>query len=512
MKEENGNKNNLDHLIRAKLEHLQPQAPLGSWEQLEQRLDKAERAEAFDETVAERVQSIRVPYQSSSWAKLAARLELERQRFRAVLHYKGMELSLLLLLAMAVWQYLPNGLSAPLTPPIASNMEVPVAPSSDDISAISSNLDEESAVVVGTLEPSDAPLATLPSVIESPVTPMTPLADELHLEPVNPSRGNITTPPTLPVASPAPVADLSTSETGQLASLQEEQSKDFITDVARLREMDVLRELSDEEIDLLDYEDGEGMLDYLRPTRRKTFLRVGFVGSPDINRVITPDQRLSLEDWPANISEDRIEEFERISYGYTAGITLGVEFNGKWEVETGVLYSQRAFETVDIRVLFGRLGKYSKFGLDRIELNTVTTPLNLRYNAFLKDKWRVYVQGGASLNLILSANSYAAHEPNFARLNPRIDANSNSNSNTGAAFFQKDWLTDGWLEGGNFWENATIYADLAVGVERYISPHLSVFIQPGYRHALPLPTEQRIGPYGDKIHNFSLGTGVKIRL
>ena len=56
-----------------------------------------------------------------------------------------------------------------------------------------------------------------------------------------------------------------------------------------------------------------------------------------------------------------------------------------------------------------------------------------------------------------------------------------------------------------------MYADFGVGLERYMSPHWSMFVQPTYRHALPLFNEG-LGPYQDRIHNFGIGMGLKVRL
>ncbi|MEL7221949.1 MAG: hypothetical protein AAGJ93_11560, partial [Bacteroidota bacterium] len=151
-----GKNNNIDKIIRCKLKGLTPQPKRGSWEQLSKRLDAAEQAEVFDNVIGERIEEIKVPYQSSSWALLAARLELERMRMRAIVHYKAMETSLLLLLFITAWQLLPIPATTPLSPTIDSTLPIAAILTPNDAKATSST------AVVGTASNEEHSHPTLP--------------------------------------------------------------------------------------------------------------------------------------------------------------------------------------------------------------------------------------------------------------------------------------------------------------------------------------------------------------
>ena len=115
------------------------------------------------------------------------------------------------------------------------------------------------------------------------------------------------------------------------------------------------------------------------------------------------------------------------------------------------------------------------------------------------------------MNVVLGANYYVADQAEFAGIERNAAGNSNTSAVVKPAPLRSKSLTAGWLEGGSFWDNTTLYGDFGMGVERYMSPSWSMFVQPTYRHALPL-FNTGLGPYRDRIHNFGIGMGVKVRL
>jgi hypothetical protein len=231
-------------------------------------------------------------------------------------------------------------------------------------------------------------------------------------------------------------------------------------------------------------------------------VRIGFVGGPEYNRVITPTQEIV----------DGVEVYlDRYSLGYGGGITVGVE-HGKWELETGLLYAARRYQAVPALYISGNITDgYSGISLRNFELNTVNIPLHFRYNFLVHDKWRLYTQGGASLNLIVSANYYIANEDSFAGVSRNLDSSNGISRADKSALLGSKSLIPGIFETGSFRENATLYGDIAVGVERYMTANWSLFVQPTYRHGILLFNEG-VGPYNDRIHNLGMGMGVKVRL
>jgi hypothetical protein len=497
MNVEKGN-NNLDRIIRNKLDQVQPVFKPGSWDQLASRLDDVEAADAFDEEVGERLQRMHVPYQQNSWAVLAARLELERRRVQAITHYKIMELSLLLLIFITAWQHLPT---APAVPPVAPPSGIPFA-------AIAPNItpDEQtdSAVDANTAA-ADHLLATTTTndgfVAEKSDPDLIKSFNEVNQLKEAVQRSAIASADPLPTTNLEGIA-YGVNAQQQLKQFFAEKTETISTPSDHFQKTGTLAALKGNETVLLDYGDPNELLDFIRPFERKTFLRIGFTGSPDYNRVITPLQELE---------DGTVVSYDRYSLGYSGGITLGVE-HGKWEIETGAVYAARRYQAIPTVYVTGTLREgYTGLGLRDFELNTVNIPLNFRYNFLVHDKWRLYAQGGPSVNLILDANYFLTDQAEFAGIARNPNANNGTSALDKPEPLQNKALTEGWLEGGSFRENATLYADFGLGLERYMTPTWSMFVQPTYRHSLPLFNDG-LGPYRDRIHNFGIGMGVKVRL
>lgn len=501
--------NNIDGVIREKLESLKPAIKSGSWEQLSQRMDIADQADAFDKKVGDRLEAIHVPYQASSWEILAERLSLERGRIQAVLHYKAMEVSLLLLLLMTAWQYFPitkkDIQKLPPSFPIAS---LDQQENKDEISETIHSIDVEPEQLA-TEEISSPSLAfhTGASTNSNQLIKLNSSLDQKST-----SNGKIKIEqyrndnPTATPLSPLPLADQLTLINEQdghsiLLELHAEKANNLNTPSDAFLQGGAITALDGRGLSLLDYGNPDELLEYIRPAERKTFLRIGFMGSPDYNRVITPTQRI----------EDGSEvSLDRYSISYSGGITLGVE-HGKWEIETGAIYAARKYQAIPTVYISGNIRDgYSALSLKDFELNTIDIPLRFRYNFVLHDKWRMYGLAGVSLNVVLGANYYTVNQSAFSSLDPRQNPNGTSSAHRPQALENKQ-LTKGWIEGGSFLDNATPYANFGVGLERYMSYRWSVFAQPSYQHALPFFNDG-LGPYKDKIHNFGINMGLKVRL
>lgn len=505
---ERGNNQDIDRIIRQKVNRIRPEFRPGSWDRLAERLDEAEAADAFDAEIGSRLQRMRVPYQESSWAMLAARLELERQRIQAILHYKVMEVSLLLLLFMTAWQHLPEQTpeqNLPLPPgiPVASlDQEEQVDHSSAATlgpvaqASTEGNQDNNNNEALNT---SEAGLLLAAANTETK-------SSASHTAVSNWPDRNVAV--TNQAVSPLAV-NVAESIAYEDADAQTQLRTHFAQKADRLSSPSdnfastgALAALDGGETPLLDYGDPEELLNFIRPVERKTFLRIGFVGSPDYNRIVTPSQE---------VVDGTVVSFDRYSLGYGGGLTLGIE-HGRWEIETGAIYAARRYQAVPTVYISGNLREgYNGVGLSNIELNTVQAPLNFRYNFVLRNKWRFYAQAGASLNVVLGANYYLADQAEIAGLDPNPTGRTNTTAAEKPAPLREKSLTAGWLEGGSFWDNTTLYGDFGMGIERYMSPSWSMFVQPTYRHALPL-FNSGLGPYRDRIHNFGIGMGVKVRL
>jgi hypothetical protein len=243
------------------------------------------------------------------------------------------------------------------------------------------------------------------------------------------------------------------------------------------------------------------ILDF-QPPKRKTFFRVGMFGGADYNRVITPaDPTLGLE------------RLSRYTAGYSGGVTFGVEF-GRWETETGLIYTAKQYQALPILFFHGSFKDgYVGRGVKDIEINGINIPLNLRYNFLRNEKWRMYVLGGASIQVAVQANYYTANQEGFrsASFAPAPAPTSSGGRNYNSFKTLADDLPGGWFEGGSFEENGYLTGNVGLGIERYFSGQLSVFMQPTYQHAFNYFLHG-LGPTEDEINTFSLYTGIRLRL
>lgn len=497
----------LDLHIQQKLEGWEPAYRPESWQRLADKLDMADAQDAFDERVQQDLSEVRVPaYSASSWAALAARLEKEQQRMQAVLHYKALELCLLLL-ALALWQAIPSPASSEgATPRAPVAQQAPVGPHP-----------------VERAEYGFARSVERPEPATAAPTPLTDAGTQSAEEAGSPpdarsraERGAATTAPTARQArADAPSLDATVAKLppealttldaprdahAQLRAFQAEKAMAMVTPTDEIEVLGPTAGLPPQAINPLAYDSPGDILDYIKPIKRQTFARVGFVGSPDYNRVITP---------PTIIRGDTIVSLDRYALGYSGGITLGLE-TGRWEIETGITYAARRYQTIPALYLSGSIkrGGYTALGLRDFELNTVQVPLNIRYNFWVHDRWRLYAQGGASLNVVVQANYYLVDEQAYSL---EFDGGNPRNSAPRPEALTNKSLVKGWWEGGPFWHNATLFGNVGMGVERYMSHHWSVFAQPTYQHSFLL-FNSGLGPYNDQLHTFSIYMGVKVRL
>lgn len=503
MREER-NHNNFDSYIRQELEQLTPDLKAGAWDKLSQRLDIAEQMDAFDEQTSSSLKDMHIPYKSSSWGVLAQRLTLERDRIQAVMHYKAMEISLLVLLLITFWQHSPiiNNDIQKTSPtyPIANidlgkpenNLKNPVSLNINQAATLKE--EQLKPIIEGTeqtLLPNHQPSGIHQELEEGGNLFSHYTEDEKIAEsrPLNP----------LPSVNALGIKIIHDAH-AQLVEYRAAKTSSLSTPTDDFRQDGALTTLDGKEIALLDYGEAEDLLKHIRPSDKKTAFRVGFFGSPDFNHIITPLQRLDNGTDAA---------FDTYSFSYSGGITLGMG-RGKWEMELGAIYEARNYKAIPTVYISGNIAEgYTALSLKDIELNTINLPLRFKYNFITNDKWRVYAMAGASLNIVLSANYYTVE--------PEIPSTREAGSTNGTSRVTKPYslrnenLTKGLFEGGSFWENTTFYANAGMGVERYMSYKWSMFIQPTFQLALPL-FNKGLGPYNDRINSLGINIGMKVRL
>jgi len=475
----------LDKHIRDTLLPMQPAYKAKSWDELSRRLDDEllEEDVLFDRAVRSQLGRVGTHQQRRGWHRLVLQLELEHRRIRAVISCKSLEFIAALLLLLLISPRQGSTIREPLPATAGTSQRIadPVAavtqnqssqlPAANDISA--AEVVDENSIAASRASyergKSFALLAVPVRDLASGVSGHSGIGDRLSslglLAPETAAARHL-----LPARLLKPIA-----APGIHMALPEPSVADMVVAT------------TDED---------------RRERTKKTYLRMGPVGGPDYLRVITP---------PTTVGFDTLISLDRYAAGYHGGFSLGIE-HGRWELETGLIYAVRRYAPIPVLYISGNLRTgFFAAGLHNFEFNTVNIPLNGRINLLMRNQWRVYALSGISLNMVLEANYYTAGEAAFSTSFLRPPSGNNGRNEPGLPGALEDKLTKGWLEGGRFLDNTTLYGNIGGGVERYMSPAWSLFSQTVYQHSL-YDLHGGIGPYKDRIHALSVMLGVKVRL
>lgn len=473
-----------------------------SWHLLNSKLDRATAGAQqpaddahFDEMVAEKLKRIKPAYQRATWNKLVAQLDKQDRIKRFVQRTKTIELAAACFLLLLLGQS-PAGIpdTLPQHQRIIPTMPAPKAQAALDSPAnpLARPVPYEITDIQSTIV---ADLGNSP--LQSPALPVNPessadaIALSAELPPVNAA-----------LVDALPATNLASPSSQTLApSLRTEMYKPMPINAYEFAPAEPIAGIDALGVSRYRYpEITPGDLPQIRPLDKKRFVRVGMVGSSDINRIITP---------PTTITQETEKvSFDRYAPGYGGGITLGFETK-RWEVETGLIYAAKQYTPLQILYVEGSV-KSGFFGasLENFELNTINVPLHFRYNYFVRDKWRLYALTGASWHVVTQANYYINFRPDALLLQAPAPHDSNPGRSTG---LEEKNLVRGWLEGGSFMQNSYFSINGGLGIERYMSTRWSIFAQPTYQHSL-LYFGSGLGPYKDRMHTMSVLIGLKVRL
>lgn len=510
--------NPFDETIRQKLEGLRPAFKEEHWEAMEQLLDEEwnetgvpvgkpqEQEGSLDELVFDKLHRFEVPAQPNHWNKLETQLNEIFFWQKEMLQLKLTEIGLVSLLLLFLWHWSPqenqsfmakepvaqielaDTTTTTLTLAPEQNRTQETPPSAiadaplpiDRTSEMSTGIDlpaseERSETKDGRLLKGENALSQAVLSAESAVPS---LNNELTRISAN-EEG--TAKAEMPLAAEtAPQATANTSVIGLLLP------PEYLSVDLKALDYPQPPALSLEELSI-------------PPQKTRSYLRVGMFGSADYNAILVPTNE-----------EKNIEEATRRSgIGYGTGVTMSLAFK-RWEIESGAYYSARNYPLDAIFIEGGLQNGINSARLQSAEQSVVHIPLNVRYNFIHKTRWRAYVLSGASIHVALQAFYDVKEEPQFT-FQPSAPPlpGSEPRNNTVLTDLKDDGK--GWLEGGTFEENAFLSANLSIGLERYISPKWSLFVQPYYQYSFYYFGDG-LGPIKEHINSFSIMVGAKTNL
>jgi hypothetical protein len=524
----------MDDIIRQKLSGLGTAYRPETWDWLSERLDDladegapaGAEMQAMDEAIYERMHRFEKPYDPNHWPMLLKKLEANAMVGKRIIHYKAMELSLLALILLT---FVRLPLSTDRAPQhLYETPELPRPQAGIEKSDLNTSENSNEQAIAADLSSSKA--ATINGIINGNPLSDSPAgeADNRQIAQLdataNPPRQEADVTGAAPAVITAPEAISGLNNLNQLPSKMQDlalpetkKPATAIFDQSIVKaESSILGVNPANALGILAYLPGTmvrplcitcvGKMDQkAKAAREQTFIRVGMFGGPDYNRVITPQTTIKGEDYQA----------DRYSLGYSAGLTFGLEKN-RWEIETGLIYSNKKYFPLPVLVLDGSVGEgLIGDGTKQFDLDIFQIPLNFRYSFFRKDRWRIYALAGMSLHVTGQSNYYLANAEGFESPTFRpqpTDPNQGGigrNAPTVKSLF--DNFTKGWLEGGDFSKNSFMSANVGVGIEWFVTDFWSIYAQPTYNHSLLYPNDG-LGPYYDRIHTNSIRIGLKARL
>ncbi len=242
------------------------------------------------------------------------------------------------------------------------------------------------------------------------------------------------------------------------------------------------------------------------PLRKGNHLTLSMYGGPEVNYIITP-QAITDDRNPVVLPARRA-----YSPGYCGGLGLAWG-KGRWEVETGLVYTAKQYHARRVFYLTGSVTEgFFGEGITDIEMNIVAVPLTFRYDLSNRHSWRTYAGVGATWQTVLESNFAIAGQEAFrsSKFNPDPAAFDNPGVEKRSGLENKD-LSGGLLQGGGFADNTFFTATASIGLERRFLRGWSFFVQPSYHYSF-LYLSRGLGPDNERLHTFSLYSGVRIRL
>lgn len=470
-----------DTAITDKLANPTVGAAALNWNSIEQALDLEEIADAkFDEEIYASLQNLHASPPTNYWQRLVNKLNADFTLREKLYRYKLIEATLMILLLLNFYQYLPNTTIFPSTSGKQEQQVIKAAKQTATPAKESIDKDIPTAIVPATKATNNIPkkplIAKQATVSEENVQN----AQFVGLDLVENSATTIARnySRTQPIATLSAVFDkisglsISVSEMNQHLTLYTETGSSIIHTVPSLKPNFVESQ-------------------YITPlyfkgkyTKIPARLRLGLVANlASTNAYVSGGEILD------------ISAFTDKGFGYGIGGSLGFKY-GRWEIETGLMYAAKQY---DPNIVDTPKPNAKRTHFQTVHLQTMHIPINLRYNYAVlgKGKWHFYGQLGTALNVILRAEYDLAEVSSI----PRSKVNDVTTSRINLIDFN-----NGVLAGDGFKENRFLSINMGAGVERYITPRWSLFVQPDFHFHF---SGNRIGPTEDKINTLAISFGAR---
>jgi hypothetical protein len=503
-----------DDAISKKLGQVEVPFTAGDWGRLEKRIEAEEAAElleseaALDNMVSEKLENFKVAFQPHHWQMMAHRLEEEFFFRYHLIRCKAAEAGLMALLLLTIVHFSPiiqrdfHGIPpfAPLSLPPSKQKPLKETASPNNTPAATSR---KAPIATILRQPTGEPLLNQShkTAKAKALAAVTELPIKAEFAPANQKR-------TAASAALPPLPMGTVSALGIAHSLYEQMTE------RHLMQNDMVtpgQSRSDGSTLLASLEAQPVQSNYawempLLPEKffpKEAKLRFSLFTSTDVAYVLTPPNTYSVFDTLVATGQDTT-----LASGYGGGITIGWK-KGRWEFQTGGIYSFKRYIPNTPVFLFETVNYYIREEFNGVQLDMLELPLHANYHFKNQGKWRVYGSLGASGHVVTSSvyEIKTDKTPSFSKL-AMLPVPNHLPDDDKSIREDKDF-PDGLFDGGNIHDNFYLTANVGMGVERFVSPRWCLFFQPNYQHYF---LTDGIGANGEKLYNFSFYLGTKVSL
>jgi hypothetical protein len=470
-----------DDSVRDHVSDLTPTAA-PDWGTMERMLEEDERL--FDRDVRQHVERFQVPYNPTTWPILDARIAADEKLRRRLVYAKVLEIAAIFFVLLTFYNFFPL---------LIPSSETTQKDSLNEQSVVAAELPGYSAEQLQSTRTYPEPARTITNESASSDSQNLSLHNQDAAEAVSLSVTLLPQVSRLPGITsqeqivPAPELFVQTSE-----------GEDAVASVARVPADSgphALPVAAIEKFPAPGIHVGMGTL-LPHASSHASRVRFGMSASADVNTLFFPEEHFYTQGRSINFSEKEI-----VASGYSAGATLLFDFKS-FLFETGLNYSFKSFSP-NRNLFIGTSADKHTLDFENIALNVVSVPLYLHWKVAHKGPWKVYLTSGTSLHVIANANydliaeniyTSSAVQSGQQLQNQREVQRVREHMLDGAKFNSKGYLT---LAGG-------------LGLERAVSPRISVFAQPLYHYQIPF--FGLIDQNGKHLQNGSMLFGTRVSL
>ena len=480
----------VDGLVTQSLAHLSV-GTNADWSLFEEKLEASELSELeeIDQLAIENLSQYEAPYQSSHWSLMLKRIEEEFTLRGKLYKYKVAEIALMLLLIFTVINLQPLDYFPIKFGQKKQNIKSEINAQNSDTQPLENqnlipqnneeqkDLTEKAAVPIADNSVQKSASDKIYSNNNSKINSSQITDNQIVIDDMIERRSMIDAPSQLPNNFNSVESQSKNTLANNLGSKDENRTVPMIGSLMAL-EISVLNE------DDPDFELPEPKIEKIKP-----LWRIGTFSAIDANHVYTPADRTFPS--PAYTS---------IAGGYGGGISIGMKLR-RWVFESGGQYSFKRYIPQPVGNEPFKPSKLFTEDFKGVQLDLLQIPLNIQYHFIGRGKWRMYLNAGASVHMILS--------PVYELERNWLAAPIPFEGECDTCLPNVKEFPEGILEGGSFKENSYGTANVGLGLERYFNPRWSIFMQPTYQHYI---TKQGVGPNDDKIYSVSFLLGTKVSL